>query len=145
MRESLCKYWKLQCLCLSLSLSLSQSLCLFSSLCTFSCSHCCGGLRSKTGLRLWLQLDYEAYEFVRSVFVCMWVCVVPFLSLQASTEDLNDDLLFLRLRLLLPLLNRISQSSSNWQRCADRRHTHSRSYSYSHDSHSPALTLSPQA
>lgn len=71
---------------------------------------------------------------------CMRLCVVPFLSLQASPEDLNDDLLFLRLATacvfcsLFPIEYPKAHPTGNDAQIADK-HTHTRSHTHTHMIH----------
>lgn len=71
LRESLCKYWKLQCSCLCLYACLCLCVCL--SLCPHSVAVTVAAASDqRQRLRLRLQVD----------------CVVPFLSLQASSYSI---------------------------------------------------------
>lgn len=113
---------------LPLSLCPSLSLCLSFSLSTFSCSHCCGGRRSKTAAQAAASSRLcGAVSLTSGIFLCytpythphkilMMICYFSLASLSFSQSNIPK---------LIQLANH-----------AQIGETHSYSYSHSHDSHS---------
>lgn len=154
MRESLYKYWKLQCLCTSLSLSLFVSVFVF----VFLFVH----IQLQSLLRRSQIKDGAqavALTRLRSLWVCeecvcVFVCDCVWCRFSHFRHLLKILMMICYFCAWPQPASSVHSSQSNipkliqrWQRCADRRqtHSHSLSHSYSHDSHSQALTLSPQA